>query len=351
MLTKSRTMIATPPGATIKEQLADRCMSQKELALRMDMSEKHISHLINGSVQLTSDVAMRLEIVLGVPARFWNNLEAIYREKLTKIKNENEMDADILIARKLPYNEMAKNGWVRETKDKKERVENLRKYFELVNLEKIQSSIVANIACRRLKETKSSDYALIAWAQKAKIEAKKQSVNPINRERLIKEIPSIRKMTTAAPSVFQKELNKTLADCGVVLILLPHIGGSFLHGATFYSGKKIVLGMTVRGKDADRFWFSFFHELGHIILGHIDQIDGTTEEDEKNADEFAKNTLIEPIDFEKFVNEKKFDKNAIHAFARKIQIDEGIIVGRLQKEKYIQFTEYNEFKTKYEIVE
>ena len=91
---KSRSVIATPPGATIKEQLLDRGLSQKEFALRMDMSEKHISKLINGEVQLTPDVAYRLEMVLGVPAKFWNNLEATYREKLVKVKVENAMEAD-----------------------------------------------------------------------------------------------------------------------------------------------------------------------------------------------------------------------------------------------------------------
>ena len=67
-MVKSRSFIATPPGATIKEQLLDRGLSQKEFAVRMGMSEKHISKLINGEVQLTPDVAVRLEMVLGVPA-------------------------------------------------------------------------------------------------------------------------------------------------------------------------------------------------------------------------------------------------------------------------------------------
>ena len=62
---KSRSFIATPPGATIKEQILDRGMSQKEFATRMGMSEKHISKLINGEVQLTVDMARRLELVLG----------------------------------------------------------------------------------------------------------------------------------------------------------------------------------------------------------------------------------------------------------------------------------------------
>lgn len=94
-MVRSRSYIATPPGATIKEQLSDRGMSQKEFAARMDMSEKHISKLINGDVHLTPDVAVRLELVLGVPAKFWNNLESIYREKLVKVEMENTMDTDI----------------------------------------------------------------------------------------------------------------------------------------------------------------------------------------------------------------------------------------------------------------
>lgn len=97
-MVKSRSYIATPPGATTKEQLRDRGMSQKEFATRMDLSEKHVSQLINGKVQLTLDIAVRLETVLGVPAKFWNNLEAIYREKLLKVEAENSMDEDDVIA-------------------------------------------------------------------------------------------------------------------------------------------------------------------------------------------------------------------------------------------------------------
>ena len=101
-MVRSRSYIATPPGATIREQLKDRGMSQKKFAFRMDMSEKHISKLINGDVLLTPDVVVRLETVLDVPARFWSNLEAIYREKLVKAEAENAMEEDEIIARNVP---------------------------------------------------------------------------------------------------------------------------------------------------------------------------------------------------------------------------------------------------------
>ena len=156
-MARSRTTIATPPGATIKEQLIDRGMRQKEFASRMEMSEKHISNLINGDVQLTPDVAMRLEMVLGLPARFWLNLEAIYREKLQKIEAEKNMDDDIAIAKNLPYNEMAANGWLPETQKKEERVLNLRRFFEVVRLGLLNVNLIPGIACRRQAITETAD--------------------------------------------------------------------------------------------------------------------------------------------------------------------------------------------------
>ncbi len=346
---RSKSTIATPPGATIKEQLVDRGMSQKEFASRMEMSEKHISKLINGEVQLTPDVAMRLEMVLGVPAHFWSNLESIYREKIAKVQAENDMADDLEILKKIPYNEMAKNHWVEPTTKKEECVFNLRKFFEVVRLGILRDPLIPNIAYRKTGTGVKSDYALIAWAQKAKLEARSIPTSAINIDKLKTLFPAIRKMTSENPSKFCPVLCKELADCGIALVFLPHIGGSFLHGATFYDGSKIVVGMTVRGKDADRFWFSLFHEFGHIVYGHMANQDGTTEEDERNADSFARNALIPDEAFQQFVLEERFDKLSIIEFAKMIGIDAGIVVGRLQKERYIPFSWHGDLKTKYEL--
>ena len=346
-MVKSRSFIATPPGATIKEQLIDRGLSQKEFALRMGMSEKHISKLINGDVQLTPEVAVRLEMVLGVPAKFWNKLEATYREKLIKANAENEMDSDKELVKKLPYREMSKNGWVPETREATEKVIYLRKYFEVVNLEIIKDMKLSKIACRRLAETEKGNLALLAWAQKAKLEARAIETSLIDLKTLKEKLPEIRSMTEMNPADFCPKLIEMLSGCGIALVFLPHIGGSFLHGATFRDGNKIVVGLTVRGKDADKFWFSLFHELGHILLGHINQSDGTTDEDEEAADNFAKETLIPTVEFNAFTSLNDFSKTSICSFAQKQNILCGIVVGRLQKEGFINYNRCNDLKTKY----
>lgn len=347
-MVRSRTYIATPPGATIKEQLVDRALSQKEFAIRMDMSEKHISKLINGEVQLTPAVAFRLEMVLGIPSQFWLSLEAIYREKIIKAEEENNLDSDIRILQEIPYNEMVKYGWIPEAKNSVEKVIALRKFFEVSQLNLLDNRQIHRIACRRLASGEKQDYALMVMAQQAKIEARKVDTKAIDIKALEQAIPQIREMTLMDPDEFCPKLCNLLREIGIVVVFLPHIKGSFLHGATFYDGKKIVIGITVRGKDADKFWFSLFHELAHIIYGHIGQVEGTSDEDENDANEFAKNTLIPKNDFERFVEMNIFTNEAFLSYSRKIGIDVGILVGRMQKEGFVPFSHFNRLKTKYE---
>ena len=349
MVKESKSYIATPPGATIKEQLMDKNMTQKEFAVRMGLTEKHISKLINGDVNLTYDVANRLESVLGVPAKFWNNLEARYREKLLKIEEENQMDEDIAIAKNLPYNEMSSFGWVEKTSNSIEKVTNLRKFFEVTQLTLINDIRLNQIICRKLSITQKSDLALIAWTQKARIEARNIETSKINIDLLKQSLPSLHSLTIQDPEDFCPNLCSTLSKCGIALVFLPHLSGSYLHGATFFEKNKIVIGLTVRGKDADRFWFSFFHEIGHIILKHIDHIYDINEKDELEADKFAKDILIDEQNFSHFIQKNDFSKSSIITFANELQIDPGIVVGRLQKEKYIPYDRFNILKKKYEI--
>ena len=176
------------------------------------------------------------------------------------------------------------------------------------------------------------DLALLAWAQEAKIMARSIETEPINIKGLINIIPEIRKMTLQKPNNFCPRLKSLLAENGIALVFLPHLKGSFLQGASFMDGNKIVVGITARGKDADKFWFSLFHELGHIVLGHVGKADGTTSQDESDADVWSRDELI-PLDlFDSFKENQSFSAASIQKFAKENGIAPGIVVGRLQNE-------------------
>ena len=198
--------------------------------------------------------------------------------------------------------------------------------------------------------TEKSDLALLAWAQEARIKAREIETAPINVKGLMNSIPKIRLMTVMKAKEFSPKLKSMLAECGIALVFLPHLQGSFLQGASFIDGNKIVVGLTTRGKDADKFWFSLFHELAHIILGHIGQMNGISEDDEQAANSWSGDTLIPGNDFAEFVDRKSFSASSIRAFAEKQGIAPGIVVGRLQKEGCIKHSALNELKDHYEIV-
>jgi HTH-type transcriptional regulator/antitoxin HigA len=257
------------------------------------------------------------------------------------------MDHDEEIARQFPYEEMAKYDWVPATRNIKEKVVNLRKYFGVVELSLLENNQITRIACRRLAITEKGDLALMAWAQRAKVIARGIDTEPINVKGLISNLDEIRSMTLMTPEQFCPKLKKLLSECGIALVFLPHLKGSFLHGATFINGNKIVLGLTARESAADRFWFSLFHELGHIILGHIGNAGGTSDQDEIEANEWSRDQLIPADAFRKFRDTQIFSIDTVNAFAKTVRIAPGIVVGRLQNEGEVRHNMLNELKEHY----
>ena len=65
------------------------------------------------------------------------------------------------------------------------------------------------------------------------------------------------------------------------------------------------------------------------------------------ADSFAKETLIPTEKFNTFTTQNDFSKAAICAFAQEEHILCGVVVGRLQKEGFINYNRCNDLKTKY----
>ena len=261
---ESKTFIAIPPGMTIKEVLEDRHMTQKELATRMDMSEKHISKLINGEVPLTQDVAMRLERVFGVEASFWNGLEANYREKILKVEYENSIDEEINFAKSFGYAKLARLGIVPETKKAAEQVNNLQKFFEVASLKHVADEMVMPLVYENIKDMepakKSAIYTLV---QITKGQARFVEVNPYDAELLRKFIPKIEDLKSEPLASVKEPLKDMLGACGVIIVYLPILDNITSTCITYSKGSSIVLGIPT--EDTDSFW-NLLEEALHNLL-------------------------------------------------------------------------------------
>ena len=260
---RSRTYIAVPPGATIREQLKEKGMSQKEFALRMDMSQKHISRLVNGDVLLTAETALRLETVLGVPAQFWNNLESVYREKLIRAEAENALEEDAEIAEKLPYSEMAELGWVEKTENRNGMITNLRKYFGVVKLSLLGEKQISGVIGRNLSVSSGKDLAAMAWIRQCSLKAngiKVPKFTPAAPEVCLERIRQL----TAGKAQNLLQLSDVLAECGIILAVEPLLKCSSLASASFISGNRAVICMSDEDTSGSSFRERLFLELAYL---------------------------------------------------------------------------------------
>ena len=165
----------------------------------------------------------------------------------------------------------------------------------------------------------------------------------------------MRKLTRDKPAIFYPKLVDLLSDCGVSFVLLPHLQSSGIHGAVKWVNKeKVILAMSDRRKTVDSFWFSFFHEIQHVLQQKIKQIIITNDKEqcvaaldeklEEEDDEFAKNVLIPEERYSEFLAGGHINRERIVEFANTLEIDPSILLGRLQKEKKISYRFFNNLK-------
>ncbi len=83
--------LLSPPGAHIEEELEAKGIHKLEFAFAMSRLPNEVEDIFTGKIPMTPILASQLEQVLGIDAQLWLNLEAIYQEKLAKIKAQLNM--------------------------------------------------------------------------------------------------------------------------------------------------------------------------------------------------------------------------------------------------------------------
>ena len=345
-------VVALPPGETIKENMIFLGMTQKELATRLDVTEKHLSNILNGNAPITYDTALKLEVTIGPSAEFWMNLETNYQLNKARIGKEKDFKEDLEILKDIPYKLMSDYGWIDEENDRKKRVTNLREFFGVTKVSSIQQAY--EVAFRQQKVINEiSDFGVLAWLRKAEIEGRKVDVAEYNKSKLRKSIPRFRMLTTKQPEEFYPEMKELCTDIGIALVLVNYIPKTYICGATIWRNKKVILALSLRGKRADVFWFTFFHEIAHL-LNHSKKefhISYDRDRDEIEADILASNYLIPENAYRTFINNHpSFRREDIEKYALEIGVAPFILIGRLQHDRLINYNDYNDMIPTLDIV-
>ncbi len=326
---------AVAPGATLKEALEERGISQSEFSQRADMSEKTVSQIINGVAPITLETAEKLEMVLGIPASYWNRRELSYRESLSRLEWKARFETSLSWLKEIPLKTLIERHVISNTEDKIEQCREALMFFGVTSVQAWKSSWGDPIAQYRCQgENKKRPGHVAAWLRLGELQAAAVNTPPFSADLFRSALSKIRGLTCLRAEEWREKLEQTCAEAGVVTVFTKEIPGAAVSGATRWLTKdKALIQLSLKFKTNDQIWFSFFHEAGHILLhkkkdtfvefGHQDDT-----EEEKEANAFARNVLIPDVHASRLPFLKT--RAQIVDFAHSIGIDAGIVVGRMQ---------------------
>ena len=350
---KYKDSVVFHPGYYIEELVEESGLTQQDFANRLGTTPKTLSKLINGRQGLSAEIALKLSNMLGTSLEYWQNLQNAYDAAVVRIENEALMEEEIAVLKKLDYSYFRDNFQLPDIPRKlDEQVFQVRRFLGVASLTvlcKPDLSVSFRSAVDEMSEAtlvKTNALIQIAMNETLKVDSPK-----FDKKKFNAAIEYALTQTTNHDGFYPLVKSKFL-EAGVILVILPNLKGSNINGASKKIGSSVMLMVNDRRLYADTFWFTLLHEAGHIANGDLG---ASLESDENNkeaiADKFAEDLLIPSEAYQDFVSLWRFDSASIKSFAKKINRDPGIVLGRLQNDGYIGYknSSYAGLRCKYKI--
>lgn len=328
------------PGETIKELLDEKNMTQEELAIRCGYSAKHVSEVLSGKKNISPKFANSLEYVFGIPTEFWINLQGNYDKEiieLEKLSEITEEEFNILKELKDIVKYCEVTSIIESGLNKALTLLNMRRFLNVNNLLSIPNLPIQQVAFRGSSNVKVNINVLYAWKRICEYLTEKNETSiSFDRNILMSKYEDIKKTMFLEPNEMVKELKKIFSDCGIAFEIVHNFVGAPVQGYIQKKNNKVILCMTIRQSFSDIFWFTLFHEIGHLMNDDFADLyidyNFIESEVEKKANNFARNILINEEDYNVFVQNGKYDYLSIMKFAKSQNVKPGIVVGRIQND-------------------
>lgn len=324
------------PGETLLDVLEERGMSQAELADRTGRPKKIVNEIIKGKLGISPETAIQLERTLGVPASFWNRRQQRYDESVARRSEGDRLQQHLEWLSNFPVSAMVKSGYITPGSERIELLREVLNFFGVASpdaFDRYQG--IVQVQYRQSARFDADRFALAAWLRRGELLAQRIECRPFSKEALRDRLDAIRRLTVLFPEDFVPRLQSLCSEAGVAVVFVPELPKIRAYGATYWLGNRAVIQLCLRGKKDDVLWFTFFHEVGHLLLHarkrtiflEVEQTTGTEEEE---ANGFASETLLRKKDLDAFVAATpRLSAAAITRFAKAQGIAPGIVVGQL----------------------
>ena len=268
---------------------------------------------------------------------------------------ERNLEVDLDWLKSIPVTELAKRGAIPTVKELVERLASVLQFFGVASVAAWYAGWQEpEFAFRKSTAVAQQGSAIAAWLRLGEIQAIERECKPYDAKRFHEVLTEIRSLTTLRPGEFVSRMIELCAETGVALVFVREIKGAPVSDAAkWLTPQKAMICLSLRGKWNDRFWFTFFHEAGHVLNDSKREvfvdIDQTDNPNERAANEFAARFLI-PARHESELPGLKSAVSVVR-FAARIGVHPGIVVGRLQNDKILPYSHLNGLKVKFQWLE
>nr|MCR5235813.1 HigA family addiction module antidote protein [Lachnospiraceae bacterium] len=345
--------IAFHPGYYLKEIIDESGLTQEDFAKRLGTTPKNLSILVRGNQSLSIDIATKLSRMLGTTIAYWLNLQQAYDEKVAEFLSEEELKKEREIFKLIDYKYFRDNFGMPDLSRKvDEQIKYVREFLSVSSLTVLNGRNLA-VSFRSYTDelSRSNIVNANAMVQIAINRALKVESPKYNKKKFEKAVDFALTQTKNYDG-FLTEVKKVFEKAGVVLVVLPNLKSSGINGATKKVDGKVMIMVNDRRHYADTFWFTLFHEIGHVLNGDLGITFKNEAEDDANL--YAKRSLIPEDAYVEFKNRNKsFTEEDIRSFADAIDQDPGIVYGRLQIDGKMPYTETylsSRLRHKYKVV-
>lgn len=356
----TRLAVVYHPGEILGEKLKEMGMSIKEFAVRATKPEKTIIAVIKGASSITSEMAVSFENVTKIPAHVWLNKQRMYDEYLVRVKREKDAALSAEWMRKFPISEMVNRGWLESCTTVDQKVNALYNYFG-ISSEKAWHDYYINqelkVAFRISLAHTKDPYAISAWLRQGELQAMTMNLeSSFSDKKLRGLLPAMKKIMVEAADDFYIKLQMLCASIGIKLVNTQCLPKAPINGTTRWINDTPVIQLSNRYKRYDIFWFTFFHEIGHILLHgkkaiFLEESVSTELEKEKEieADTFAANVLLSKSEEQEIISAKDYSPKSVVDAATRYATHPSVIVGRLQHLKLIKYWQDQSLMKKVEL--
>lgn len=346
---------AIHPGMLLEQELEHRELSQADFARRIARTPKLVSEIISGKNPIEPETAIQFERVLGIGAGVWLRMEADYRLHQARAAENEKLSASELWLNEFPVKDLVSWKIVRKSGSTAQRAHDLLALFGVASPAAFKQRYASvPVFYRRSARMEASRNSLLTWLRCGEVSASTKEIHAYDKAKFNKALIEIRSLTTEKIQDFQPKIQNLCEASGVVFVLIPPLPKTCLSGAAFWVGGKVpVIQQSLRHKTNDHFWFTFFHEAGHILLHnpkalYADDENGKSDGVEIQANDFATEMLVGKKELAAFMASKPTSADEITKFASARDVHPGIVVGMLQHHGIIPWSRLNFLKAKFE---